>query len=203
MQPSARTIATAVATVIALSASAHAQQRGLTADEVKNYFGQVQHDVTELVQRHDVEGIAQWSDRHFADEARFKVFAEMIHDNKPVMWSAIDLDKADIHRLRDLLGAPAMRAIQDYSLRIDVRKVIPHGADAATVIATWSDKAKLKLPEARAAGQPQSSVGQATQTGTQPTTLDIERTIDCDHVLVREEGQLKVGLTSCRARAHF
>jgi hypothetical protein len=203
MQPSARTIVTAVTTVIVLSASAHAQQRELTADVVKNYFGQVQHDVTELVQRHDMEGIAQWSDRHVADSARFKIFVEMIHDNKPMMWSAIDLDQADIHRLRDLVGAPAVRAIQDYSLRIDVRKVIPHGADAATVMATWSDKAKLKLPEARAAGQPQSTVGQAPQTGTQPRTLDVERRIECDHVLVREQGQLKIGLTSCRARAHF
>lgn len=203
MQPSGRTIVTAVATVIALAAAAHAQQRELTVDEVKNYFGQVQHDVTGLVQRHDVEGIGQWSDRHVADEARFKIFAEMIHDNKPIVFSAVNLDKADIHRLRDLLGAPAVRAIQDYSLRIDVRKVIPHGADAATVMATWSDKAKLQLPEARAAGQPQSSVGQAPQAGTQPRTLDIERTIDCDHVLVREGGQLKIGLTSCTARAQF
>jgi hypothetical protein len=203
MQPSAFAIAAGVATVIAFSAATHAQTRDLTVDEVKNYFAQVQRDATQLVKRRDIDGIRQWSQRHVADGARFKVLIETIHENKPKMWSVIDLDKADMQQVKAVLGDTILRSIQDYSLRIEVGKVVPHGADAATVMVTWSDSASVTLPAVRAAGQGQSTVGQAPQPGTQPRTLDVKRTFQCDHPLVREQGQLKIDLSSCRGQVQF
>jgi hypothetical protein len=203
MRPSTFAVTTGIATLIAFSASARAQNRELTADEVKNYFTQVQRDATELVQRGDVDGIAQWSDRHVAADAHFKVSVQAVHEGKPKMWSVIDLDKADINRLQTLLGQTVVRSIQDYSLRIDVSKVVPYGADAATVTATWSDSFKVTPPAPRAPGQAQNTVGQAPQAGAQPGTLDVKRTLECDHLLVREQGQLKIGLSNCRGQVQL
>jgi hypothetical protein len=118
------------------------------------------------------------------------------------MWSVIDLDKADINRLQILLGQTVIRSIQDYSLRIDVGKVVPHGADAATVTTTWSDSFKMTPPATTAPGQVQNTVGQA-RAGAQPRTLDVKRTLECDHLLVRDQGQLKIGLSDCRGQAQF
>jgi hypothetical protein len=191
-----------IGAAMAFSAAAHAQKHEITADEVKNYFSQVQRDATEFVHKGDVEGIGQWSDRNVADSASFKILVEAIHENKPKMWTVIDLSKADTQHLKAELGQTVARSIQDYSLRIEVKKVFPHGTDAATVTATWTDSGKL-TPPARAAGQAQSTVGQSPQTETQPKTLEVRRTFDCDHVLVREEGRLKIGLSNCRGQVQF
>ena len=128
MRPFTLTVNAGFATLMALSTFAHAQNRELTADEVRNYFAQVQREATELVQRGDAEAISQWSERHIADDAHFKVSVQALRESQPKMWSVIDLDKADINRLQILLGQTVIRSIQDYSLRIDVDKVVPHGA---------------------------------------------------------------------------
>ena len=193
---------TATAAVMCFSAASHAQKREMTVDEAKSYFAQVQQDAMEIVRKADVEGIGQWSDRNIADSARFRVLVEVSHDNKPRMWSVIDLSKSDAQQLKANLGQAATKSIQDYSLRIDVNKVIPHGADAATVTAIWNDSGKLTPSSVGAAGQAQSTVGQAPQAET-PKTLEVKRTFECDHVLVREEGRLKIGLSSCRGQVQF
>jgi hypothetical protein len=203
MRPFTFAVTIGLAALIALSASARAQNPELTADEVKNCFIQVQRDATELLQKGDVERIAQWSERHVADDAHFKVSVQAVHESTPKMWSVIDLDKADINRLQILLGQTVIRSIQDYSLRIDIGKVVPHGADAATVTVTWSDSFKVAPPAPTAPGQAQNTVGQAPQAAAQPRTVDVKRILECDHLLVREQGQLKIGLSNCRGQAQF
>jgi hypothetical protein len=202
MRPFTLTVNAGFATLMALSTFAHAQNRELTADEVRNYFAQVQREATELVQRGDAEAISQWSERHIADDAHFKVSVQALRESQPKMWSVIDLDKADINRLQSLLGQTVIRSIQDYSLRIDVGKVVPHGGDAATVTTIWSDSFKVTPPAPTAPGQAQNTVGQA-RAGAQPSTLDVKRTLECDHLLVRDQGQLKIGLSDCRGQAQF
>jgi carbamate kinase len=49
MRPSAFAVTTAIATVMAFSTPSQAQQREITADEVKSYFAQVQLDAMEFV----------------------------------------------------------------------------------------------------------------------------------------------------------
>jgi hypothetical protein len=205
MRPTVFAIATGVATLVALAGSARAQTRELTADEVKLYFSQVQQDVMQLVRSGNIEGIDEWADRHVANDAHFKIFVEASHDNMPKMWSAIDLDKADAQRMRAMLGGQVLRSIQDYSLKIDVGRVVPHGPDAATVKVTYTDSVKLMPPAAAAAaaGQAQSTVGQAPQTGAQQNAVEIKRAFDCDQLLVREQGQLKIGLSSCRGHVQL
>jgi hypothetical protein len=202
MRPFTFAVNVGVSTLMALSTFAHAQNRELTADEVRNYFAQVQREATELVQRGDAEGVTQWSERHVADDAHFKVSVQVLRESQPKMWSVIDLDKADINRLQTVLGQTVIRSIQDYSLRIDVGKVVPHGAGAATVTTTWSDSFKVTPPAPAAPGQAQNTVGQA-QAGAPPRTLDVKRTLECDHLLVRDQGQLKIGLSNCRGQAQF
>src|ERR1700730_2855996 len=107
MRPSAFAVTTAIAAVMAFSTPSQAQQREMTADEVKSYFAQVQLDAMEFVRKGDVEGIGQWSDRKISDTARFRVLVEVSHDNKPRMWSVIDLSKADAQQLKAELGQAA------------------------------------------------------------------------------------------------
>lgn len=204
---------TAIAAAIACCGPAQAQQRELSADEAKQFFAQVQQDATKFVQGGDVAAIRQWTASHLASDAHFRVLVETLHDNQPKVWSAADLDKADIERVQGLMGGAMLRSIQDYELHINVTKVVPHGADAATVEATWTDTATVVPQAARAAAQQQDTVGQASQSGAQPsgapqsgaqpTTLQVKRTAQCDHLLVREEGALKLGLSTCRGQVQF
>lgn len=192
-----------IATVIACGGPALAQQRELSADEAKQFFAQVQQDATKFVQGGDVAAIRQWTASHLASDAHFRVLVETLHDNQPKAWSAADLEKADIERMQGLMGGALLRSIQDYALHIDVTKVVSHGPDAATVEATWSDSANIVPPAQRAAAQTQDTVGQAPQNGAPPKTLQFKRTAQCDHLLVREQGELKLGLSTCRGQVEF
>jgi hypothetical protein len=203
MRPSTFAIITGVAAVVAFSAASHAQKREITTEEVKDYFAHVQWDVTDLVRKGDVAGIRQWTARNLADDARFKVMIEAMHEDNPKMWSVIDLGKADAEQLQAELGQGVVRSIQDYSLRIDVRKVVSHGADAATVTTAWSDSGKLAPPAATAAEPVQGKSGQTPQTETQSRTIEIKRMFECDQLLVRDEGRLKVSLSGCKGQVHF
>lgn len=203
MRPSTFAIITGVAAVVAFSAASHAQKREITTEEVKDYFAHVQWDVTDLVRKGDVAGIRRWTARNLADDARFKVMIEAMHEDNPKMWSVIDLGKADAEQLQAELGQGVVRSIQDYSLRIDVRKVVSHGADAATVTTAWSDSGKLAPPAATAAEQVQPESGQTPQTETQSRTIEIKRMFECDQLLVRDEGRLKVSLSGCKGQVHF
>ena len=203
MRPSSFAIITGVAAVVAFSAASHAQKREITTEEVKDYFAHVQWDVTDLVRKGDVAGIRRWTARNLADDARFKVMIEAMHEDNPKMWSVIDLGKADAEQLQAELGQGVVRSIQDYSLRIDVRKVVSHGADAATVTTAWSDSGKLAPPAATAAEQVQGKSGQTPQTETQSRTIEIKRMFECDQLLVRDEGRLKVSLSGCKGQVHF
>jgi hypothetical protein len=202
MRPSTFAKITGVAAVVAFSAASYAQKREITTEEVKDYFAHVQWDVTDLVRKGDVAGIRQWTARNLADDARFKVMIEAMHEDNPKMWSVIDLGKADAEQLQAELGQGVVRSIQDYSLRIDVRKVVSHGADAATVTTAWSDSGKLAPPAATAAEQVRKS-GQTPQTETQSRTIEIKRMFECDQLLVRDEGRLKVSLSGCKGQVHF
>jgi hypothetical protein len=203
MRSSAFAIITGVAAVVAFSAASHAQKREITTEEVKDYFAHVQRDVTDLVRKGDVAGIRQWTARNLADDARFKVMIEAMHEDNPKMWSVIDLGKADAEQLQAELGQGVVRSIQDYSLRIELRKAVSHGADAATVTTAWSDSGKLAPPAATAAEQVQGKSGQTPQTETQSRTIEIKRMFECDQLLVRDEGRLKVSLSGCKGQVHF
>lgn len=206
-------LAISIATLMTFGGYAQAQtpaQTGeLSADHVKSFFAQVQQEVTQLVQRKDNQAIMQWQDRNVADSAHFKIAIEMTHQNQPKMWSVIDLDKADIQRMRPMMGGEAMlRSLQDYSLQIQVNKVTPHGPDAATAMVTWTDTAKIMPPAMATSGQAQSTVGQATQSGQTGTQsggqmMDVKRSFSCEQLLVREQSQLKIGLSTCTGRVQF
>jgi len=66
---------TTAATVLALAAAAaHAQDadesgRSLTADEARDFFGEVASDAEEAVRREDWAGIMNWFERHVTEDA--------------------------------------------------------------------------------------------------------------------------------------
>lgn len=159
------------ATLIAFAGCAQAQiqtpaQSGqLSEDQVKSFFAQVQQQVTQLVQSHDNQAITQWQDRNVADSAHFKIASEVTTQGQPKMWSVIDLGKADIEKMRPMMGEQMLHSIQNYALQIQVSKVTPHGPDAATATVTWTDTARIMPPATATSGQAQSTVGQATPGG--------------------------------------
>jgi hypothetical protein len=192
MRTSGLALGSALAVILAFSAPAHAQQTEITAGEVAKYFEQVRKEAIEILRGGDAKKIAQWSHRHLAEGAAFKVAAEITHEGQPKMWSVIDVEKADIERLQAMLGGVVAQGIENYTLEIEVGDVRPHGNGAATVNVTWSDSGTLKVP-ADAARPTDETVGQA-QEGRE---VNIQRQFNCNHLVVREEGELKIGLSNC------
>ena len=71
---------------------------------------------------------------------------------------------------------------------------------------TWTDSARI-MPPAATSGQAQT-VGQGTQsgqTGAQPgaQTVEVKRTFNCVQQVVREQAQLKIGLSTCTGKVQF
>lgn len=209
MRKSAFAITTA--TLIAFAGSAQAQtpaQTGqLSEDQVKSFFAQIQQQVTQLVQQHDNQAITQWENRNVADSAHFKISSEVTDQGQPKMWSVMDLGKADMEHMRPMMGEQMLRSIQNYSLQIQVSKVTPHGPDAATATVTWNDTVRMAMPSATAtSGQAQNTSGQSLQSrqaqgGGQ--MIEIKRSYNCDQLVVREQQQLKLGLSTCTGSVHF
>ena len=117
----------------------------------------------------------------------------------------IDLGKADIEKMRPMMAEQMLRSIQNYALQIQVSKVTPHGPDAATATVTWTDTARIMPPATATSGQAQSTVGQATPSGAQAggQMIELKRTYNCEQLLVREQGQIKIGLSTCTGSVQF
>lgn len=206
----AMTTATLIAFAGCAQAQTPAQTGQLSEDQVKSFFAQVQQQVTQLVRSHDNQAITQWQDRNVADSAHFKIASEVTTQGQPKMWSVIDLGKADIEKMRPMMGEQMLRSIQNYALQIQVSQVTPHGPDAATATVTWTDTARMMMmpPATATSGQAQSTVGQATQSGQSGAQaggqmIEVKRTYNCEQLVVREQGQLKIGLSTCTGSVQF
>lgn len=209
MKTSTFVAAPLLAGMLMAAVPAHAQQDELTADAVKQFFSRVQEQAIEMMATGNFQRIAEWTEENISDSARFNVLIEVLRQNEPKMWTAIKVDKSDVQKMQSLLGHIAGDAIQDYSLAIEVDTITPHGPGAATATVIWSDSGSIMMPmpqgmasRGQTREQTQETVGQATTSG-QPGTVTFRREFECNHLLVREDGQVKMGLTTCNGQTQF
>lgn len=190
----------------------------MTTDEVEAYFDNATADAVEIVKSGDPQRLTQWAQKHVADESIFQVTAAFREDDLPKGLMAFTMDKDDILRMGSMFAGPFMQQLdpERYQVRADVVNVVPHGPDAATVHVRWDEQVAMTLPASASAqtqngkteasgaadqGAAPTAEGGADAAGAEPTSVSMSAKADCHHLVVREQGQLRMGLSTCTAEA--
>jgi hypothetical protein len=201
-------VSSALAAMLVVSAPAHvqpshAQHQEISEENVRAYFEQLQQEAMDIVRNKEFERIDEVVDRHIAEGAVFAIAGEMIKEGKRKTFMAATLEREDVMAMKhQAVGMMQGITIEDYTLDVEVGEVRAHGTGAATVKATWTDKgairpATLEAPD-RAPPGPQDVRQEA-----EARSLTFERTFECHHVIQREGGQLKIGLTTCQGEVRL
>src|SRR5690606_19349490 len=164
--------------------------QGLSTDDVRKYLQRICEEAEGLMRDYDPRMILEWTDTNVVDGACFQVDVRVQKDGAHTGSIAMTLEKEDILQFGGLFGAAAGKnLIADYSLDMNLRDVVTHGADAATVKVTWREHIVVQTP----ATEGQEARGRLT--------AEVEA--DCVHLLVREEGRLALGMTLCSGTARL
>jgi hypothetical protein len=196
-------VTSALAALLVFSAPAHAQQQEITEGDVRAYFEQLQQEAMDIVRKKEFERIDEVINRHIAEGAAFAVTGEMMKEGRRKTFMAATLEREDVMAMKHrAVGMMQGITIEDYTLDVAVSEVRAHGPGAATVKATWTDSgairpATLEAPD-RAPPGPQDIRQEA-----EARSLNFERTFECHHVIQREGGQLKIGLTTCQGEVRL
>lgn len=163
------------------------QTHGLSTEDVRKYFQRICEEAEGLMRDYDPRMILEWTDTNLIEGACFQVDVRVQKDGAHTASIAMTLAKEDIMQLGGLFGAAAGKAaIADYSLDMNLREVVTHGADAATVKATWHEHIVMQTRASDAA--------QSTETRGR---LTVDAEADCVHLVVRDEGRLALGMALC------
>ncbi len=165
--------------------------QGLAKEDVRKYLHRICEEAKDLMQAYDPQLVLDWTKTNLAEGAAFQADIRIQKDGAHTGSVAMTLEKDDILQLGGLFGALAGKnGIADYSLDVKIKDVISHGADAATVKATWHEHIVFQTPS----GVDQDKEGRRI-------TADMEA--DCCHLLLREDGRLSIGLTLCSGEARL
>jgi len=182
-------MASAAMALFAFSGFAHAQAEDISHDEVNAYLQELQEQLSEVARTGDFERLPDLTQRHVAENARVFLTGQALRDGDRMAFSVLTMDKEDLLGFRAMLGLLPEGALEEYALEIDVVELISHGPGAATVHSRWADSATIRPP--------------ATTGEVQPPEASFERTLDCHHVLQREDERLMFGLTHCEAEVNM
>lgn len=159
---------------------------GLSTEDIRKYFQRICEEAEGLMRDYDPRLILEWTDTNLIEGACFQVDVRIQKDGAHTGSIAMTLAKEDIMQIGGLFGAVAGKgAIADYTLDMNLREVITHGTDAATVKVTWHEHLVVNAP-----GHPDASSEARGR-----LTADAEA--DCVHLVVREEGHLALGMALC------
>lgn len=164
--------------------------QGLSTEDVRKYLQRICEEAEGLMRDYDPRMILEWTDTNVIDGACFQVDVRIQKDGAHTGSVAMTLEKEDILQLGGLFGAVASKdGIADYSLDMNLRDVVTHGTDAATVKVTWREHIIVQGP--------------AREGGDTRGRLTVEVEADCVHLLVREDGRLALGMTLCSGTARL
>lgn len=164
--------------------------QGLSTDDVRKYLQRICEEAEGLMRDYDPRMIIEWTDTNVADGSCFQVDVRVQKDGAHTGSIAMTLEKEDILQLGGLFGAAADKeSVVDYSLDMNLRDVVTHGADAATVKVTWREHIAVQ------------ALSRADRETRHRLTADIEA--DCVHLLIREDGRLSLGMTLCSGTARL
>lgn len=163
---------------------------GLAKEDIRKYLHRVCEEAKDLMQAYDPQLVLDWTKTNLAEGAAFQADIRILKDGAHTGSVALTLEKDEIMQLGGLFGTLAGKnSIADYSLDIQIKDVISHGPDAATVKVRWHEHVVFQMP----AGAERDEKGRIT--------VDVEA--DCCHLLVREDGRLGIGLTLCSGEARL
>lgn len=184
-----RTLAASLAAALLVPAPAYAQSQ-LTQQEAQAYFERFQRQATEIVRSGDFSRLTEWIERNFADDAQFQLSMNLIHDEERKGQVALTVDKDDMLRMGGLLaGVFQQQRMEDYSLEIELREVVPHGPDAATARTSWTESFTVRAPQGEGAAEAEP--------------LGVEGMAECVQLLQRDGDHLIMGLMTCTGEVHI
>ena len=159
---------------------------GLSTEDIRKYFQRICEEAEGLMRDYDPRLILEWTDTNLIEGACFQVDIRIQKDGAHTGSIAMTLAKEDIMQIGGLFGTVAGKGvISDYSLQMNIREVVTHGADAATAKVTWHEHVVVQAPPNPET--PSESRGRLTA----------EAEADCVHLVVREEGHLALGMALC------
>jgi hypothetical protein len=167
-------VAGTAASVLMLNGFALAQQQPeqvpqLTNREVRQYMGQIERDINQIVQSGNLARLRQWTQNNVADNAVLNRTNAIETEGQSRAISSITITKPDLLRLqRVVLSALSdkLAAIEDFRLDIQVVDVQPVGDSAALVKSRISERATLAPRPGEVGsrmGQQQYTAGQAPE----------------------------------------
>lgn len=113
---------------------------GLSTEDIRKYFQRICEEAEGLMRDYDPRLILEWTDTNLIEGACFQVDVRIQKDGAHTGSIAMTLAKEDIMQIGGLFGAVAGKAaIADYTLDMNLREVITHGTDAATVKVTGTN----------------------------------------------------------------
>lgn len=174
----------------ALSQSA---PQGLSEQEVKDFLGSAEQDMTQAINAGNYDRVVDWTRQNIADGATFFFSGEIFAGDQRKGFAVFSLNKQDMLQMSQaavgILAGAQGQQVQDYTLDIEVVKVKPIGPDAATVQTRITERGELGAP------------------GDGDKAIQVVSTADCNHV-VQAGGpsggdQLKLAMSACQARTEF
>jgi hypothetical protein len=167
----------------------------------------VKQEVNTKVAAGDFDALIDWAHRIVADEAQFFTVLDTYAGDERRSVSFSSLSRDEITQLRQfvlgMIADPQEHGpkIENFSLDVEVRNVVPAGPDAATVTAFFTRTATVSLPRGEAVAGTTGTTQPAAGTAADGQSVSIEATANC-HMLVRrgdQANQLLLGLTACNA----
>jgi hypothetical protein len=227
-------VAGTAASVLMLNGFALAQQQPeqmpqLTNREVRQYMGQIERDINQIVQSGNLARLRQWTQNNVADNAVLSRTNAIETEGQSRAISSITITKPDLLRFQRVVLSglfDKLAAIEDFRLDIQVVSIHPVGDSAVLVKSRISERATLaarpgevatrlgqlqytsaQTPEAQAGedfdeAQPRSQQhGRQLPRGPQ-AGRQLEAQATCTHLIERnpDVGRLQIGMGICDAQ---
>jgi hypothetical protein len=165
-----------------------AQESGLTEDEVRGFFDDMQAQMEQAASAGEWTSIQSWLAAHLADGASLAFQGAINMRNGPVVSYAVSLDGDDVRnaeRTRGMGFQRIMEALEDFTLAVEVEAVtaLPNGESSAQV--SFREMGMFVPPG-----------GEAAEEGA-AQGLTFVSISDCDLRLSGTEGEPKIELISC------
>jgi len=205
------------------------QAQQLTSREVRQFVGQIEREINQMVQTGNLSRLRQWTQNHVADNAVFSRTNSIETEGQSRAIAAMTITKPDLLRLqRFVLSGMSERlnSAEDFQFDMEVVNVRPIGDSAAMVKLRVSERATLAPRHAEFGGHtgeqrdfttgqgPGAQAGeefddeqppgqQRRQSGRrQQAGVQLESHAICTHLIERnrDAGRLQIAMGICDAQ---
>lgn len=144
----------ALLSAVIVGPTAFAQTADLTEEKVRDFLDEAAQQAEEAMRADDLDGIRQWTQQHFAEDAQLAAKGSVISAGGATFTYTASLDREDVDALsQTMMGFRDFgRALTDYELEIEVQSVsiLPNGE--ATALVRFLETAAIDPSQLAAAG---------------------------------------------------